>query len=45
MNWRDDEFGGSVENRLRFCKEIIDAIHESCGEDYPVLMSTLLFQK
>ena len=38
MNWRDDEFGGSVENRLRFCKEIIDAIHESCGEDYPVLM-------
>lgn len=38
MNHRTDEFGGSVENRLRFCKEIIDAIHESCGEDYPVLM-------
>ncbi len=38
MNHRTDEFGGSVENRLRFCKEIIDAIHESCGESYPVMM-------
>lgn len=38
MNWRTDEYGGPVENRLRFCKEIIDAIHESCGDDYPVLM-------
>lgn len=38
MNTRTDEYGGSVENRLRFCKEIIDAIHESCGDDYPVLM-------
>ncbi len=38
MNTRTDEFGGDVEGRLRFCKEIIDAIHESCGDDYPVLM-------
>lgn len=38
MNTRTDEYGGSVENRLRFCKEIIDAIHESCGDDYPVLI-------
>jgi 2-enoate reductase len=38
MNTRTDEFGGDVEGRLRFCKEIIDAIHESCGNDYPVLM-------
>lgn len=38
MNTRTDEFGGDVEGRLRFCKEIIDAIHESCGEDYPVFM-------
>lgn len=38
MNTRTDEYGGDVEGRLRFCKEIIDAIHESCGEDYPVLM-------
>jgi len=38
MNTRTDEYGGDVEGRLRFCKEIIDAIHESCGDDYPVLM-------
>lgn len=38
MNTRTDEYGGDVEGRLRFCKEIIDAIHETCGEDYPVLM-------
>jgi len=38
MNTRTDQYGGSVENRLRFCKEIIDAIHDSCGEDYPVMM-------
>lgn len=38
MNTRTDEYGGDVEGRLRFCKEIIDAIHESCGNDYPVFM-------
>ena len=38
MNTRTDEFGGDVEGRLRFCKEIVDAIHETCGDDYPVLM-------
>ncbi|MCD8084814.1 MAG: FAD-dependent oxidoreductase [Clostridiales bacterium] len=38
MNNRTDEFGGDVEGRLRFCKEIIDAVHESCGDDFPVLM-------
>lgn len=38
MNTRNDEFGGTVENRLRFCKEIIDAIHGEVGEDFPVLM-------
>lgn len=38
MNTRKDEFGGDVEGRLRFCKEIIDALHESCGNDFPVLM-------
>lgn len=38
MNTRTDEYGGDVEGRLRFCKEIIDAIHETCGNDYPVLM-------
>lgn len=35
-NSRTDEYGGSLENRLRFCCEIIKEIHEVCGRDYPV---------
>lgn len=35
-NHRTDEYGGSLENRLRFVCEIIQAIKETCGEDYPV---------
>lgn len=38
MNTRTDEYGGDVEGRLRFCKEIIDVIHETCGNDYPIFM-------
>ncbi len=38
FNHRDDEYGGSLENRLRFAKEIIDEIHARCGDDYPVIM-------
>ncbi|MFC4653221.1 FAD-dependent oxidoreductase [Lactococcus nasutitermitis] len=37
-NQRTDEYGGSLENRLRFTKEIIDEIHRVCGEDFPVGM-------
>ena len=36
MNHRTDEYGGSLENRLRFATEIIRAIKELCGRDYPV---------
>jgi len=36
MNHRTDEYGGSVENRLRFATEIIRSIKAACGEDYPV---------
>jgi 2,4-dienoyl-CoA reductase-like NADH-dependent reductase (Old Yellow Enzyme family)/thioredoxin reductase len=36
MNKRTDEFGGSLENRLRFPVEIIEAIHQLAGDDYPV---------
>ena len=36
MNHRTDEYGGSLENRLRFACEIIRAIKAACGEDYPV---------
>lgn len=35
-NHRTDEYGGSLENRLRFVCEIIQAIKEVCGQDYPV---------
>lgn len=38
FNNRTDEYGGSIENRLRFAKEILEAIKGSCGEDFPVLM-------
>ena len=38
MNHRDDEYGGSLENRLRFATEIIRSIKDTAGEDYPVSM-------
>lgn len=37
-NHRTDEYGGSLENRLRFPCEIIAAIKERCGEDFPVMV-------
>ena len=36
FNKREDEYGGSLENRLRFAKEIVEAIKEKCGKDFPV---------
>lgn len=35
-NHRTDKYGGSFENRYRFAVEVIRAIKELCGEDYPV---------
>jgi NADH:flavin oxidoreductases, Old Yellow Enzyme family len=35
-NKRKDEYGGSLENRMRFACRIIRSIKEACGEDYPV---------
>ena len=35
-NQRKDEYGGSLENRLRFPCEIVRAIKKECGEDFPV---------
>ena len=37
-NRRDDEWGGSLENRLRFHTETYRAIRRNVGEDYPVLI-------
>ena len=36
FNKRDDEYGGSFENRYRFAVEVVKAIKEACGQDYPV---------
>lgn len=36
MNRREDEYGGSLENRMRIVKEIRETIAEECGDDYPV---------
>ena len=38
MNHRTDEYGGSLENRLRAAKEILEGIKQVCGSDYPVSM-------
>ncbi len=38
FNHRDDEFGGSLENRLRFPIEIVKAIKKACGDDFPVTL-------
>ena len=35
-NHRTDEYGGSFENRYRFATDIVKAIKERCGADYPV---------
>lgn len=35
-NRRTDEYGGSLDNRLRVYRELISAIKEACGEDFPV---------
>lgn len=37
-NHRTDEYGGSLENRLRMTKEIITGIKQECGADFPVIM-------
>ena len=36
FNKRTDEYGGSFENRYRFAAEVVKAIKEACGTDYPV---------
>ena len=37
VNQRDDRYGGSVENRIRFAVEIIKRIKERIGESFPVI--------
>jgi len=35
-NTRDDEWGGSLENRTRFSRTIIEGIRRACGEDFVI---------
>ena len=36
-NQRDDEYGGSIENRGRFAVEIVKAVREAVGEDFAIV--------
>ena len=36
FNKRTDEYGGSFENRYRFAAEVVKAIKDACGTDFPV---------
>ena len=37
-NFRTDEYGGSLENRMRFTLEIIAEIKKTCGKDFPLIV-------
>jgi len=37
-NRRTDEYGGSLENRMRFILEIISGIRSLCGPDFPIIV-------
>ena len=35
-NKREDEYGGSFENRIRFAMEVLDRCRQEVGEDFPI---------
>ena len=37
-NKRTDEFGGSLHNRMRFLRLVLQDIREKAGEDYPIIV-------
>ena len=37
-NHRTDQYGGSLENRMRFLNEIIDDVRKKCGYDFPLVV-------
>lgn len=37
-NKRTDEYGGSLENRMRFLEEIVTGIRNECGKEFPMLV-------
>ncbi|WP_099468152.1 oxidoreductase [Konateibacter massiliensis] len=36
FNHRTDEYGGSLENRVRFAREVLDSVREAVGEGFPI---------
>jgi 2-enoate reductase len=36
-NKRTDEYGGDLDNRLRFASEVVDAIKRGAGADFPII--------
>lgn len=38
FNQRDDQYGGCLENRLRFAREVVEEIKSRCGQDFPVAL-------
>lgn len=36
QNFRTDEYGGSLENRVRFCREVLTAVREAVGPGFPI---------
>jgi 2,4-dienoyl-CoA reductase (NADPH2) len=37
-NVRQDEYGGSFQNRARFALKVVDAVREAVGPDYPIIV-------
>jgi 2,4-dienoyl-CoA reductase-like NADH-dependent reductase (Old Yellow Enzyme family) len=44
INTRNDEYGGSRENRLRFPLEIVRGIREACGNDFIISSRTTVME-
>ena len=38
FNSREDEYGGSIENRMKFPKKILETVREAVGKDFPIDM-------
>ena len=38
FNKRTDSYGGSLEGRLKFLLDIIEAVHDQSGQDFPIIV-------
>lgn len=36
LNHRDDEYGGSLDNRIRFAREVLTSVRAAVGEGFPI---------